>query len=278
MAPLTLQQDGWLAPDNTVTHKPTPHLGAGTNGLVTIVEHYTAGTTPEPAVNWLTDPNRTSNRSSAHFVIGPDGHIWQLASVNDVTWHAGVPRSRPGRYGVNGYSIGIEHTNAGTLTPGPQGWHAMVWKRNPAGGYDIVPGAAVPSAEVAVVGNQRWQTWSSAMLDRSEELHIELIDKLPSIVEIAYHEEIDPENKIDPGPLFPRDRFEALIPANRVTDTDTSTDPDQPSDTPPPATHAVKPGDTFWAIGRMYGITQAQLQKLNPKYPALFPGDTVALT
>ena len=272
MQPLVLRDDGWLEPGPDVTHAPTPHLGRGRNACLAIVEHYTAGQDPMPAVWWLTNPDRTSGRSSAHFVIGPDGHIWQLASVHTVTWHAGVPSHRRGRRGMNSISIGVEHANAGLLIPGPQGWHEAYWTTDAAGNR-VVTGRPVPPSDVVEVDGGHWHVWAELMLARSQALHQVLIADVPSIVEIAYHEDIDPTRKIDPGPLFPRYRFEALLPTGRVTDDDTSTAPPMPV----PRAHTVVGGDTFWGIGRLYGVDQATLKRLNPEYPMLRPGETVLL-
>ena len=222
MQPLILRDDGWLEPGPDVTHRPTPHLGHGRNACLAIVEHYTAGQDPMPAVWWLTNPNRTSGRSSAHFVVGPTGHVWQLASVYAVAWHAGVPTTRRGRRGMNSISIGVEHANAGLLIPGPEGWHEAYWRITEDGGR-IVTGRPVPADEVVETGGHHWHVWAQPMLDRSEALHQVLLREIPSIVEIAYHDQIDPTWKVDPGPLFPRARFEALVPADRVIDDDTST-------------------------------------------------------
>ena len=42
-------------------------------------------------------------------------------------------------------------------------------------------------------------------------------------------------------------------------------------------THVVRSGETFWGIGRLYGVPQSELRRLNPNYPRLYPGDTVLL-
>ncbi len=57
---------------------------------------------------------------SAHYVISPDGCLWQLVEEGDRAWHAGA-----GQWGritdVNSHSIGIELANNGTQPfPEPQ--------------------------------------------------------------------------------------------------------------------------------------------------------------
>ena len=61
------------------------------------------------AVDWLRNARR-KNRTSAHYVIGRDGAIVQLAPERDITWHAGHGHwAGWGR--INSRSIGIELVN-----------------------------------------------------------------------------------------------------------------------------------------------------------------------
>ncbi|WP_299792348.1 N-acetylmuramoyl-L-alanine amidase [uncultured Marivita sp.] len=72
--------------------------------------HYTAMDCAEKARDWLCHDEA---QVSAHYVIGPDGTVWQLVDEADRAWHAGA-----GAWGpvtdVNSRSIGIEIANTGS--------------------------------------------------------------------------------------------------------------------------------------------------------------------
>lgn len=79
---------------------------------VLIVVHYTN----QHSVQESLDTLRTANSGgpvSAHYLIGADGHIYQLVADQLRAWHGG-----PGRWGtitdINSASIGIELDNTGT--------------------------------------------------------------------------------------------------------------------------------------------------------------------
>ncbi|HEY8587742.1 MAG TPA: N-acetylmuramoyl-L-alanine amidase [Rhodanobacter sp.] len=79
---------------------------------VLIVLHYTN----QHSVQESLDTLRTANRGgpvSAHYLVGADGHIYQLVSDQLRAWHGG-----PGRWGtitdINSASIGIELDNDGS--------------------------------------------------------------------------------------------------------------------------------------------------------------------
>ena len=83
-----------------------------------IVLHFT----DQDSVQQALDTLRTANPDgpvSAHYLIGRDGHIYQLVSDVDRAWHAGG-----GRWGtitdVNSASIGIELDNNGDAPFPPQ--------------------------------------------------------------------------------------------------------------------------------------------------------------
>ena len=91
---------------------PSPNFGPRRDGLKPslIVLHYTAMTCAETARDWLC---HTDAQVSAHYVLGPDGTVWQLVYESDRAWHAGA-----GAWGpvtdVNSRSIGIEISNTGS--------------------------------------------------------------------------------------------------------------------------------------------------------------------
>jgi N-acetylmuramoyl-L-alanine amidase len=91
------------------TWVPSPNLDA--RRPVLIVLHFTS----QDSVAQSLDTLRTRNSGgpvSAHYLIGADGHIYQLVADAQRAWHAG-----PGRWGtitdVNSASIGIELDNDG---------------------------------------------------------------------------------------------------------------------------------------------------------------------
>jgi hypothetical protein len=83
------------------------HPSRDGNPVSLIVDHWTAGSSIDAAVNRFRDP---SVRLSAHYVIGPDGRRVQLVDEADTAYHAG-------KYEVNLISIGIEHVASPTLPP-----------------------------------------------------------------------------------------------------------------------------------------------------------------
>ena len=82
-----------------------------------IVLHYTAMDTTEAALQRLCDPQ---HEVSAHYLISPNGIIWQMVDEAQRAWHAGAGRWREFK-DVNSYSIGIELANTGAEPfPEPQ--------------------------------------------------------------------------------------------------------------------------------------------------------------
>ncbi|WP_308809807.1 peptidoglycan recognition protein family protein [Archangium lansingense] len=105
---------------------------------------------------------RGSNRVSAHYLVGPDGTVYQLVPDNRAAWHAG----RSSLHGetvpsVNARSIGIEITNDGTgQTPFTEAQYRaleqlvpflvrryQVPKQNITGHRDVAPGRKTDPAD-----------------------------------------------------------------------------------------------------------------------------------
>lgn len=78
---------------------------------VVIVLHFTEQDSVQQSLDTLRSQN-SGGRVSSHYLIGDDGHIYQLVSDRDRAWHAGA-----GRWGtitdLNSASIGIEIDNDG---------------------------------------------------------------------------------------------------------------------------------------------------------------------
>lgn len=91
------------------TWVPSPNHNARTPML--IVVHYTEQHSVQESLDTLRSEN-SQGPVSAHYLIGSDGHIYQLVADAARAWHAGA-----GRWGtitdVNSASIGIELDNDG---------------------------------------------------------------------------------------------------------------------------------------------------------------------
>lgn len=91
------------------TWVPSPNYNA--RKPVIIVLHHTEQSSVQQSLKTLRTANQ-GGRVSAHYLIGADGHRYQLVADEDRAWHAGA-----GRWGtitdLNSASIGIELDNNG---------------------------------------------------------------------------------------------------------------------------------------------------------------------
>lgn len=192
-------------------YKASPNVGGALNAPTLIVMHYTAG--GQGAADWLCRPEA---QASAHVVVERDGTIRQIVPFNRVAWHAG-PSNFKGRSGCNAFSIGIEIANWGPASKRGDG-KFINW----AGGVMDPASLMGPAQHKNGGGPKWWETYPEAQLRAVEALTRALLDRYPSITDIAGHDDVAPRNKIDPGPAFPMRRFTALLPsANRMADTST---------------------------------------------------------
>lgn len=80
-------------------------------GPVVIVLHHTDQDSVEESLHTLSTAN-SGGKVSSHYLLGKDGHLYQLVEDSRRAWHAG-----PGRWGplgdLNSTSIGIEIDNDG---------------------------------------------------------------------------------------------------------------------------------------------------------------------
>jgi len=81
---------------------------------VMIVLHHTAQDSVQQSLNTLRTAN-SGGHVSSHYLVGSDGHIYQLVADNRRAWHAGGGRWRS-LTDLNSSSIGIEIDNDG-MTP-----------------------------------------------------------------------------------------------------------------------------------------------------------------
>ncbi len=188
--------------DNRIlSYKQTPNGGKRALIPDTIIIHYTAGGSSKSAVNVLTN-SRT--KVSAHFVVGKDGDITQLAKCNTQTWHAG--RSAYGnRTGFNKYSIGIEIDNPGYLVKNPNGNGYVTWfNANRTNPKSVAEGDIFWGVHRNGGRKKPWMKYPDACTQAVYDLCETLINEY-NIKYILGHEEIAPKRKLDPGPAFPLD-------------------------------------------------------------------------
>lgn len=192
----------WLVPESQRHLTPNRYKAPDVNTISALLLHYTAGYSGASSAAWLCNPDA---KASAHFVVDRDGVIFQLAPLEDRTWHAGGASSRWRGMPVNSRSIGIEIANLGPLYPdGKGGWvdaYKKTWKGTPF--FDAKDKAWEPYPEAQV----------AAVLGLVTELRrrCPILDLKDAAVgqqsRICGHQDVDPTRKIDPGPAWPWERI-----------------------------------------------------------------------
>lgn len=176
--------------------KDTPNKG----GVIKprwLVMHYTAGRSAAESIGWLTNAQA---KASAHVVIDKKGAITQLVPFNQKAWHAGESEWQ-GVSGLNSHSIGIELDGFGIVSGGPGKWKFLE--------------ISVPDAGVATASHRNdpgvvrgWAKYPQAQLDAAQEL-AKLLVRQYALEDVIGHDDIAPDRKTDPGPLFPMPGFRA---------------------------------------------------------------------
>lgn len=172
-----------------------------------IVLHDTAsGLDPRGPISWL---SRKGGNSSAHFVVGIDGHITQLMPLKLQAWHAGKSVYK-GEANVNRFSIGIEMVNPGKMTlasgtkdavTGAKMWTGAILGNSPTQRLHY---ASTPQHGPGV-----WLEYAPAQIEAVERMCTALIAAYP-IEDITTHWHISPGRKVDPNPLFPLEEVRAV--------------------------------------------------------------------
>jgi len=143
---------------------------------------------------------------SAHFVVDPEGLVYQLAPLSERTWHAGGKTSKwRGKQNVNGRSIGIEIVNYGPLDERRTKLYDWVGHTK-KGSVDIDEPYAAKDED-----SDWWECYPEHQMLAVEDLTRELIREFPVLTDgrdrLTGHEHVDPTRKRDPGPLFPWHRI-----------------------------------------------------------------------
>ncbi|SLN33089.1 N-acetylmuramoyl-L-alanine amidase AmiD precursor [Roseovarius litorisediminis] len=166
-----------------------------------VIIHYTAGGSGNSAINVFRNP---AHKASAHFVLGHDGAITQMARLDEKCWHAG--RSKwDGLVGLNSHSVGIEIANWGWLKGGNGNWKSHV-------------GTRVEDARVIVARHRNggallgWEIFDEVQFMTCVDMVRAIADKYGlGPQHILGHDDISPGRKQDPGPAWHMDKFRALV-------------------------------------------------------------------
>ncbi|HJR79985.1 MAG TPA: N-acetylmuramoyl-L-alanine amidase [Anaerolineales bacterium] len=160
-----------------------------------IVIHFTTGTRLESTIAHFR--NELSGVCT-HLLVGRDGRIIQFLPFNKIAFHAGYSWWE-GDSSLNRFSIGIELDNAGFLKKTADGW---VRKSTP------IPKRRVKSAVHWRESKERdWEKFTRTQLQVTLEIVHALKERYGTIVEILGHDEVNLRERLDPGPLFPMERF-----------------------------------------------------------------------
>lgn len=192
--PFTIRGNVLYQNGTPVSYYSTTKQGGTFKGPRFIINHYTANNSLMNTVNIF-----KNHSASAHLIVGRDGEVVQMVPFNKRAWHAGKSKAKSkwgtSYSGLNSYSIGIEFVNYG-------------YYRNGLSGN--------PEWEEAVHKNEgfvrKWQPYTDEQLEVAYQLN-EAISKHYDIPaeHILGHDDISPDRKVDPGPLFPIDQIRSKL-------------------------------------------------------------------
>lgn len=173
---------------------PTPNKSGAIRPRLLIVHDTAGGLDYKGSVAWLTNPQA---KASAHFVVGRNGEVVQLASCLVKCWHAGAS-SYKGEQNVNDFSIGIEIANPGKLSRAEGSPDA---RSTFSATYNIKK-YGIEFRDPPTHGRGWWMPYSAPQLEAVFALAMAIRDRY-EITKVAAHFEISPGRKIDVNPLFP---------------------------------------------------------------------------
>lgn len=193
----------WIVP--TERRHPTPNIYDSAKAedhrhivdLEAVILHYTADDFG-PSLNTFLNP---AAMASAHFLVDRDGTSWQLAALEDRTWHAGGKTSTlHGMRDVNARTIGIEIVNDGLLHREGLGAQWKSWRGLIVPDEKVLPDPKDPF-------HKAWETYPQVQMDAVIGLLRQLVLFVPRIkINPSYwilgHQDVDPTRKVDPGKAF----------------------------------------------------------------------------
>jgi N-acetyl-anhydromuramyl-L-alanine amidase AmpD len=174
-------------------------------------------------------------KAAAHYMTGRTGRTVMLVPENEAAWHAGSRTTKPqlnGKGSLNLWTIGHEICNWGGLRKA--GDKFFCWPNNWTYEYKGPAPVHCPKRyNIALTddsyrlqdgrlafeeGNiEYWEPYTEEAIKATIKLWGEIIDRYQISQEwIAGHEHVDPNRKIDPGPVFPWKRIvDELYPPQR---------------------------------------------------------------
>ena len=166
-----------------------------------VIIHYTAGGSAKSATDTFKKPER---QASAHFVLGHDGTITQMAKLNEKCWHAGRSKWK-NLTGLNSHSVGIEIVNWGWLKGGPGNWRSWV-------GTPIDDNRVIEATHKNGGVTRGWEIYPEAQVMACVDIVRAMVEKYNLGPEcILGHDDISPGRKQDPGPAWDMDKFRSLV-------------------------------------------------------------------
>jgi N-acetylmuramoyl-L-alanine amidase len=196
--------------DPAIKANPSPNCSSRHGREVGgIVIHYSAGPSAAVDARWMC---MEDSRVSSHFLISRQGQVTQLVRLEDAAWHcepAEILIDGECRGDVNARTIGIELSNLGLLYTDRAGdcWWAAGRTMVRYGGPDPVWATLRWDNGHEVEGH--WEPYPGAQIDGLAWL----LERLPSIPLVGHEEIAMPiGRKMDPGGVFPWDRFDRVVP------------------------------------------------------------------
>lgn len=248
LAPLEIDDGGWAHGEGvTVYRKASPPvaqplyaetlkqqgLAPPLEHIEGIVWHYTDTRTcgANGLAKRLLDPDN-KRAASWHACVDANGLISQSVSAKCGSWHAGgsaaalflrdahgewsmlseAQRGKIRGWSANSWAYGIELENAGELRLVDGRWCSWPFKFGTTYGAPIV----VPLDEVIAQGDGRgWHRFTDAQAASAQRLTAALVARygLRRAACEWTHQRIDPQNRVDPGPVWAKERLPKILDA-----------------------------------------------------------------
>lgn len=172
-----------------------------------IVMHFTTGTKIESTISHFKD---ASSGVSTHLLIARDGRITQFLPFNKVAHHCGYSYWER-LSNLNYHSIGIELDNAGLLQ---RDWETGRWLSRKVTIPDDRVEQKVSWKQFEASDPERfpgWEKFTDIQLKVALNVVKALKERYSSIKDILGHEDVNINNRYDPGPLFPMPKFRKTL-------------------------------------------------------------------